>query len=355
MVGAIGRAGSIFLAVSLLAACGEDEAPPKADVVRPAKIFTISAADSTRTLTFPGRTKASKEATLSFQVKGRLIRLPAKEGDLVRKDQELAAVDPEDYRLSLSEEEAKLRQIKQDLDRKKFLLGKGHVSKAEVDNVQRSFDVQEATVARARRNLDYATLRAPFDGTVARRYIDNFQNVQPNEKIFLLQDLRQIDIEVNIPEAMVAGIGQFEVSDAFATFEGVPGKRYPVERKEVATEADSDTQTYRVVVTMPAPKEFAARSGMTAQITIKLRPKKKTSAAGFKVPAAAVAAANDGSFVVWVYDPKNGSVTKRKVEVERIEGAAATVTGGIKEGEQIVSAGVNFLREGMKVRPMAAK
>lgn len=346
----------IAVALPLLAACGdgEDKNKSKAEVVRPAKIITISAADATQTLTFPGRTKATKEAELSFQVKGRLISLPAKEGAEVKEKEVLAKVDPEDYRLSLTEEEAKLREIKQDLERKTFLLKKGHISKAEVDRVQRSFDVQEATVGRAKRNLDYATLRAPFAGIVARRYIDNFQNVSPGEKIFLIQDLSNIDIEVNIPEAVISGMGQVEVVEAFATFEGAPGKKYEIKAKEVAAEADRDTQTYRVIATMPAPKDFVARSGMTTQVTLRIKPKGGAAgSAGFDVPSAAVAAGNDGSFHVWVFDVKAGTVAKRVVKVEKLDGAKIRITSGLKEGDKIVAAGVNFLREGMKVRPMA--
>lgn len=339
-----------------LVACGDsDDQSQKAEVVRPAKIITLTAADATRTATFPGRTKAFKEAVLSFQVKGRLIRLPAREGDHVEQGQEMAAVDPEDYRLVLAEEEAKLRQIKLDLERKKTLLLQGHSPQAEVDRVQRAFDVQEATVGRAKRNLDYATLRAPFAGTVARRYIDNFQNVAPGEKIFLLQDLTRIDIEMNVPETLVAAGGQLQIIEGFATFESVPGKKYPVERKEIATEADRDTQTYRVVVTMPAPTEFVARAGMTAEVTLRARPKDLKGETGFEIPSSAAAAGNDGSFHVWVYDPDTGAVSPRKVEIEKISGSSVRVTGGLKEGDMIVAAGVNFLRDGMKVRPITDK
>jgi multidrug efflux pump subunit AcrA (membrane-fusion protein) len=73
---------------------------------------------------------------------------------------------------------------------------------------------------------------------------------------------------------------------------------------------------------------------------------------GVRVPVTALAAAPDGGFQVWVFNPAAGEVNARRVAIGPVTGDTVLVEDGLAAGEQIVTAGVTALHEGMAVRPL---
>lgn len=337
---------------AVLGAC--DEAPPKqdkADISRPAKILVVKAEVSRKVWTYPGKVQASQEAVLAFEVAGRLIELPVLEGQTIKKDDLIARLDPKDFQLAINEQDAKLKEIKAELDRTATLLKQGHVSRARYDKVKRSYDVQVATVELANRNLQYATVKAPFTGFIAKKHIDNFQSVTRGQQIVTLQDLSNIDITTNVPEALIANIRNLQVVSVTAELEAIAGRTFKIKYKEHSTVADPQTQTYEVTLTMKAPADVTIRPGMTATVRAVTVDKKANATPVMVVPSSAVGSDESGKFYVWIVDPKSSRVAKRFVSVGNLDGGRIQVKGGLKDNERIVVAGINFLRDGMKVRP----
>jgi RND family efflux transporter MFP subunit len=209
----------------------------------------------------------------------------------------------------------------------------------------------QAAVDEAKNKLKYTYLRAPFDGVIARRYVDNFQEVRMKQPVVTLDDLSSVEILVDVPENLMAVIRAGE-AEGVAEFPSNPGKQYPVTLKEFATRADPTTQTYQVVLTMPAPDDIRVLPGMTASVSGK-EAVRDTAAEHIVIPAIAVFADESGKSNVWVVDPETMKVAERPVETGELTGSASIqILKGLNPGDQIAVTGVAQLREGMQVRDL---
>jgi len=347
----------MILAVFLVLSCGRRDEEEPERVVRPVKLFHVSsvAEDSTREL--PGRVRASRRADLAFQVSGPLTTLPVEEGDPVKKGEVVARILPRDFKTSLTTAKAKELEAMHQYNRYKDLYIKKQVSKADFDKAKRGYDVAKSNVTNAENSLKDTYLRAPFSGVIARRYVENFQEVRAKDPIVSLQDVSELDIVVDVPETLMATVRNRSKGAVVAQveFAALAGIKHDLTLKEFSTEADAQTQTYRVVLALPAPKDANILPGMTAKVTGKRSTGTGGSENGFFVPVNAVFADEEGREFVWVVDPDSMTVEKRQVSVGGVSGSSISVLDGLESGEKIVSAGVNYLQVGMKIRELRLK
>jgi RND family efflux transporter MFP subunit len=209
----------------------------------------------------------------------------------------------------------------------------------------------EGRVVEAKLQLDDCTLRAPYDGVVAQRLVEERQNVRAMEPVVRFQDVEELDIVVDVPETvMVANIRTADIVQMVAEVSGAPGIQFPVTIREIAKEADPTTQTFRVRAAMEASKNVQILPGMTATVTVTFR---RASILGNQllVPVSAVMTPAGGGPVVWVVGPDQ-TVTPRPVKVGAVTGDRIEVVEGLQPGDRIVVAGVTQLREGQKVRDL---
>jgi RND family efflux transporter MFP subunit len=367
---------SIFvgLVVSMfffLTACGKKEEPVAEEIIRPVKTATVATGADVTGLTLPGKVRASQRVELAFkEVGGRLIELPiaGREGQEVKEGDLLARIDPRDFQTNVRNTQGRLKEAVASLDlanaqydRVKRIQKQdpGAISGAEIDrrreNVNRlqgRIKSIRAEVTAARDKLSYTNLKAPYAGLIAKRYVDNFQEVKPKQPILALEDISQVELLVDVAENVMA-VAQKEGEEAIisvAEFPTAPGKKFPLELKEYATKADPATQTYQVVLQMPQPEDISILPGMTATVRIALGRKMATGQTVI-IPAIAVLAEPDGKSFVWVVDTKEMTVKKQEVKVGMISGSEnIDVHDGLKGGETIAVAGILQLKEGMRVR-----
>ncbi len=358
----------LALSAGFILGCSKKKEPPPKEIVRPVKAMVVESDMEDLQRSYPGRVRAHKRAELSFKVPGRLIEIAVEEGSEVKKGQLLARLDPADYRAQLkriqgqlSKARAALTLAKNEYDRVLRIQQEdpGAVSRSLVDKrrdqVRRAeAEIQslQAAVDSARLNLSYTYLKAPFDGIISKRYVNNYQDIQAKEIIFHLDDLSIIEILVDIPENAMARMRADSKPKIVAEFPTAPGQKFPLEVYEFSTRADPRTQTYQVTLRMPQPEGINVLPGMTANVTAtgieKLQHK-----ASFLVPAAALTADDQGKPCLWVIDPSDNTCHRRLVETGDLSGTdKIEIKAGLKSGEMIAISGVTMLREGMKVRPV---
>ena len=350
--------------VAVLSACSgpEVEAPPPP--VRPVKLFTVEGAGGDALRRFPGAISASQRAELSFRVNGVLQEIPVKEGDQVKKGQVLARLDPTDYRIRVSDRQATFDNADKNFKRAQELIKDGTISQSDFDRVEANFRSAQAALKLARQELAYTELKAPFSGSIGRRDVDNFEEIQPKQPIFQLQNVDRLDVAIDLSENLVRSIRRSneersnanndETSravDAYAGFEGKEGEKFALTIKEVATKADPQTQTFRVTFTMPQPKDFTVLPGMTANVVLDLSRVISTDTAKW-VPTSAVVADSGLDARVWVLDGESMTVSPRPVTIGRMSGSNIEVSSGLDGGEEIVSVGAAYLADGMQVSRM---
>ena len=329
-----------------LSSCSKQEEVVKEEVVRPAKILTITGGGTAQTRKYPGKVQAMDRVELSFEVSGKLVKLPVKSGQAVNKGDVLARLDARDFQSKMDAAQAQANQTKAELDRYANLLKDKVVAKSKYDVVKRNYQVAVSNVDIAKKALENTILRASFSGRIGKRYVENFQVVQAKQPIVSLQKVGTIEIIVNAPEKAMATAKKENTKTLIAEFSALPGKRYPLTLKEFATEADPQTQTYRIVLSMPTPEDATILDGMTATVS------QTMAAAGrgsVDIPSQAVFSDEKGQTYVWsVGDDMR--VKRVPVAVGVLRGGDIEVLSGLGSGSRIVTAGVQNLTEGQKVR-----
>jgi RND family efflux transporter MFP subunit len=335
---------------ALLGGCREAAPPPSPEVSRPVAILEIAGIASISGLRFPGRVQATRRAELAFNVPGRIVEFPAEEGDNLSAGTLIARLDPAIFETRLSAARAEFDKARADYDRVREIWDKSQaVARAEVDQRRTAMEVARSSFAAAKRDAEDTRLTAPFDGVVARRHVENFQNVQAKEPIVSLQNVDELEIVIHVPERIMRS--EPRRAAGYAQFDDIPGRRFPVSLKSYSTEADPQTQTYEVVLRLTRPQDVTILPGMSAEVLPGDAPDNEAPSS-VAIPLNAVAAGPDGTPRVWVVDPDTDRVAARAVSVGAVQGSDIIVLDGLRIGERIVTAGLGHLREGMWVRPL---
>ncbi|WP_299496719.1 efflux RND transporter periplasmic adaptor subunit [uncultured Shewanella sp.] len=352
------RFTSLLIMVLSVSACDKQISAPIAPVIRPVKLFTVKMSEAGAIRHFPGRVEASQQADLAFRVSGTLHHIAVKEGDMVSQNQILAELDDTDFKIAVQDKQASFDKTQRNFERAKELITSGYISKMDYDRMESDAKKDKAALVNAEQQLDYTQLRAPFSGQIARRFVDNFEEVAAKEAIFALQGVNSLDVVINIPESIVRNLQASEVENrkqgmaVYAEFEGQKEHHFPLQTKEIATKADPDTQTFQVRFTMPSPKAFTVLPGMTVNVVIDFS-KFTQSKPVYWLPASAVVADPVLDSRVWVLDPATMTVSSQAVKIGRMRGDEIQVTQGVTANEEVVAVGATYLAEGMKVSRMA--
>ncbi len=320
---------------------------------RPVKTIVIGEANGSDTRTFPAVVDAIQKADISFRVNGKIHRILVKEGNKVKKGQLLAELDPTDFKIALKDRQASFDTAKANYDRAKTLVAKGVISKVEHDDIRARFYTAKANLEAAKQNLIYTKLKASFDGVIAKRHVENFEEVILSRTIFSLEDISALKIKIDIPEnlAIVINKSRKGARNLHAVFDSIPGQTFPLSFVESTSKADPNTRTFKVTLKMEIPDNYNILPGMTATVFAELFADESHSSAGsasIAIPVSAVIADDEKQATVWVVDEKTMTVSPKKVEPGLMVGDTMQVNG-LSPGERIVIAGAHFLRNEMKV------
>lgn len=345
---------ALWLAVSL-GACQEEQAP-QAPAVQPVKMLTVGEAGNGLVREYPGTVSAAQRAALAFEVPGQMTEFPVNEGDSVLRGAVLGRLDARDYEARLDSARAVLRKAEADFERGSSLYKEdpGAIALTRLDADKRGVEMAQARYREAEKAYEDTILRAPFDGDVARKLVDDFANVQAKEPILILQDTSHLEIVVNVPERDFVG-GQRAANSMDALTErnqpqvvisSLPGRRFPARFKEVATTADPVTRTFAVTVRFDNPKDVTVLPGMTAKVIVR---RARSAGDGVLIPAHAATAGADGKPFVWIVGPEM-AVERRSVELGELRGEEVEVRSGLADGDVVAISGVALLHDGMRVR-----
>ena len=351
------------------------EVPQAAEPVCTVRTMTLTAAGSISKHHYFGTVQGSQRVNLSFRVPGPLVELPFDMGNRVKKGDLIGRIDPRDFKTrlnqaqsSLAQAQAKHAEAQSNFKRYEELYKKKVIAEAQYDRYKTALDVArsnlksaEAQVAAARDALADTELRAPFDGVIVGRMVENFQDVQAKQPIASLQNLQNVEIVFSVPDkdiiSATAGtsaqsIAEGSIPEAVsflvtARFEAIPDRTFDVKFKEFGAQADPQTQTYPVTVTMNQPENFRILPGMPVDITVDTVRPRTSDEQSFFVPASAVV--GDPSGACWLWRYVDGRVHKTPVTLGSYRGDRIEVKGDLKPENIIITAGMNYLKEGQKV------
>lgn len=346
---------ALLAASVLLAACQKEE---EVSTAGPRPVLSVIArAEPQAQLTLAGTVEARVETQYGFRILGRIVARNVKTGDLVKKGDVLAAIDPLALELAvksaqsdLSNSEAQFANALASEERQKTLFDKQSGAKATYETAQLERRTAEAGVAKARANLDkareqlgYSRLLAEFDGVVTATSAEVGQVVSAGQSIATVAMPQERDAVIDLPEEAGEHFPPGSLFDVSLQLDPTVRARGIV--REIAPEADDATRTRRTKITLVDPP-VALRLGsvVTAIAIVKDKPV-------IRIPSSAIRM--DGSTAnVWIVDATAGKVFARPVRLEGEPGPQGDVTiaEGISSGERVVVAGVHKLEEGQSVR-----
>lgn len=342
-----------------------DREAPAVESIRPVRTVTIGGLAEFQGRQFPGRAEAVQRADLSFRVSGTLMLLPTRVGVVVQKGEVIARLDPRDFEVrvrggeaALARAAADLARAQEEFTRASVAFERQVVSEMEMVKIREAQNVAKATVdaieadlQAARDALDDTFLRAPFDGEVAARYVENFEDVQSRQPVLRLLDDRQLHFTVHVPESMIPQLP--DVEEILCEFDTFPGRLISAKVDEVGRDADAITRTFPVTLILDQPEGVRILSGMSGRAWVTRMRRPANAPDEFNVPPSAIIEGAGGERYVWTVDPGTGLVSRRTVKTGAISPDGVRVEG-LQIGDIVATAGAAFLRDGQRVRMISA-
>lgn len=340
----------------VLSACSEPP-PPARQEVRPVRTMVVVAKPIEDDRQAVGEIKPRQESDLGFRVSGKVVSRAVDVGVTVKAGDLLARLDEQDFQNKLRSAEAEVSTAEAVLveaaateDRQSQLLAKGVTTRANYDAAvknKRSAEAQlesaKASLDLARDQLNYTELKADFDGVVTAVGAEPGQVVNTGQMVVRLAKPDQIDAVFNVAESAFRDRQSGERPEVTVSLLSSPGIVAEGKVREVSPVADPTTRTYQVKVALDNPPP-AMRFGASVHGRLKA-----TTAPVVVLPGSALTD-KSGKPAVWTYDASSSTVKLRPVTVARYETDRVVVSEGLSDGEIVVTAGANRLRESQGVR-----
>ncbi|MFG1295353.1 efflux RND transporter periplasmic adaptor subunit [Xanthobacter sp. V13C-7B] len=354
----LARAAVLGVVALALSACGEEK-KEAATEVRPVRTIVTTNRVASESLSLTGHVEAENEASYGFRIGGRVIDRLVNVGDQVQPGQVMARLDPQNEQnavrsaqAALAAANASLSQTRNQYERQRQLLARGFTPRAQYEQAEQAFlaarsqvDDAEAQLKIAEDRLSYTELKADSAGVVTQRRAEPGEVVQAGQVVIQVARQDGRDAVFEVPAQFLGSTsGDREVQVSLTSDPAVTALGRV---REIAPQADPVTRTFRVRVGLINPPA-AMRLGttVTGRVVADTGPV-------IEVPASALTRVNDKP-AVWVVDPKAHTVSLRNVEVLRFTPAAVAVAEGLKPDEIVVTAGVQALHPGQKVRLLGA-
>ena len=234
-------------------------------------------------------------------------------------------------------------------------VGRAGARTEDIEAMQAQIESLKAALDRAKADRDDATLRAPFEGLITKKYIEQHQNVQAKQPVVRLV-AEEVEARVDVPEQDVLKRRKKESVKLTVSIRSRSGKlhTYASKLKKWSPEADPETGTFAVFLSVKIPdadkEEIRIVSGMSATVKAEIPPETQPAVRAHRVPLSAVFSPKEGQSCVWVVDSKSLTLSRRDVHVGEQTGGEIWILEGVQDGEEILTAGVHYVREGQKIR-----
>ena len=332
----------------------------------PPDVSTVTAEAATvpRTLDLPGRLVSTRVAEVRAQVAGIIQERAFEEGSLVRKGDVLFRIDPAVYRAevdaksaALDRAEATRVQALRQSERTETLLERQAASTAQHDITTAALRQAEADVAsakaqlaRARIDLDYATVRAPIAGRIGRAMVTEGALVGQGEatKLALIQQVDPIFADFNAPASDPGSLAARGTEGAEVRLVLPDGSLHADAGRLLFTDVSVDPGTGQVSLRAKFPNPKVA---LLPGTYVRVRVAQGTLPGAVVVPAQAIQRSSAGVAQVFVVGGDK-AVALRPVRAGALTDAGWIVEDGLKAGETVVVEGFQRIQPGMTVNPM---
>lgn len=346
---------AILLSILALPAFAEDALVSDQNVARPV-VSVLASAQANSQTSLVGVVVARTETDLGFPVNGTISARPVDVGDLIKKGDVIAQLDTEDLDADVRTAEAgitvataQLRSAQDAADRARSLSQRGTDSVTKLEDANRALasatarlEQAKASLAGAEDILGFATLRAPNDGVITEVYAQSSGVLTGGQPVARLAEMEGRKITIDVAEQNAAGMNMGSLFDIeLAADTSVTAQASLIRIDQVAA---SSTRTRRVHLTLIDPP-----SGFRLGALVRATPDANEQT-GFSLDRAAILTV-EGSTSVWIVDRETDTVHLRPVTLGEAIGQRVRILDGLNKGDEVVTKGINSLKDGQIVGP----
>ena len=332
---------ALALTAVMLSACNaENNKGQAADEAVRVEVTRVKAATADRTSRYSGTVEEENGSLLSFAVGGTVSRVLVDEGDRVGKGQLIATLETEQLTHNHTSAHAALAQAEDTYRRMEELHGKGSLPEIKWVEAQTALQRARASEQMARKQLADCRLYAPFSGVISKKFAEKGQNVGAGTQIAKLVAVGRMKVKISVPESEMAQISVGQKADV--TIEAIGGASMQATVTEKGVAADPLSRSYDVKLSLPKA-DRKLLPGMVADVALRGG---NTSMACI-LPAHIVQIDERNNEFVWL--AVGGKAVKRIVTVGGFTADGVTVTGGLADGDMVITAGAQKVSEGMRV------
>jgi len=296
-----------------------------------------TAVEVTRNITVNGRTAPARIVELNAETDGRVVSIGVERGDRFDAGDVIVNLDERDRRARLLQAEATVKQRELEFEARAKLMGNSYVSEAQLQEAKALLEAANTELTRARLDVDYMVIRAPFDGALQDRQVEVGDFVKRGDPIATIVDDRTLVVSASIAEYEAHFVRKGSPGTAkLATGQTVSGTiRYIA---PVATEA---TRTFDVELEIDNA-DGLLRAGMTAELVI---PAEKIYA--HKVSPSLLTLDNEGNLGIKVVN-ESGIVEFHSADIAMSSSEGVWIAG-LPYSATIITVGQGFVNEGAVV------
>jgi len=347
---------------------------------RPLPVVQLATAERARIserISAIGTLTAPEQVTVTAETAGRVAAVRFREGDRVQRHQALLILERERAAAAVQEAAAQVQRQAKSLERREELATQDYVAESELDRAEASAEQARAELRIAAEDLANQVVEAPFGGVVGRRLVSPGAFVEPGTPVATLSEVSDLDLLFDVPGAR---LGRVELGQRVeATTPAFPQRTFEGEVTFVGTQVDAGTRTLPVEATFDnadrllKPGMFLDLALITGERQVVRVPEAAVVTRG---PSAIVYALDDdasagksdtgppdaatsggarntdsaGEPTPSSRNDKAPMVARRPVSTGVRRDGWVEITDGVSAGERVVVAGLQGLRDGMRVR-----
>lgn len=339
------RAFKLIL-ILLLTACGSGEGGPAKEASPPATVTVQSMTPEawSNRIEAVGTAKARESVVIAAKQSERIAAVRFESGQRVRKGQILVELDAGTVKAELAEAQANLSDLNAQVARLQNLQSRQLVAKSQLDTANASRNAARARMQAAQERLNDRIIRAPFDGVLGLRQVSQGQFVNAGSVMVNLDDLDHLWVDFPVPESLLSQLNTGMVVDLQS--DAAAGQGFTA--RVIGIDSRVDVATRAIMVRAAIDNSAGKiRPGMLLRVSLQ-----QARAETIVVPELAIQQVGSRTFVYVVADDE--TVLGRDIRISSRHQGKAAVAEGLKAGDKVVVDGASKLRDGQKIKAVAA-
>jgi membrane fusion protein (multidrug efflux system) len=262
----------VFIVLAILTTYGcrgqsraEKKSEKEEDPPIPVEVTKVIQGSVSANYSGTGTLEAEGEALVVAKVSGVVKEIMVEEGDKVKAGQVLAKLEDEEFIHRLAQEETKLEELANELQRNQELFKNKLISTEAYDRTKYEYQTQKSTYDLTKLDLNYTEIKTPISGIVSERFIKVGNMVTVNQETFRVTDFDPLLVKLHVPEKELSKLKPGFPAELMA--DAVPGKTFSAAILRISPVVSAETGTFKVTVGVK-DKSLKLKPGMFTRINI---------------------------------------------------------------------------------------